>query len=220
MFYYTENYRFFLISSLHMTNAWKKIFFLTAIFFSVHVFAGEILPIANEWKLPLSISPRKGLNALYRLKNAGFLDKRFGHLHTGIDLINPRGGPGEKVYAAASGRIVSIYAKEPHLSVMIRHRLPSKETIWTVYVHVTKVKVKVGDLVSNDTIIAHLMDKSQLNKYGWEFNHLHFEVLKYPRMSEAGQYLSFSARCKTKKEVEEHFYNPVTFLQKMWATGY
>lgn len=203
-----------------MTNALKKISFLTAIFFSVNVFAGEILPVANEWKLPLSISPRKGLNAMSRLKNAGFLDKRFGHLHTGIDLINPMGGSGEKVYAAASGKIVSIYAKEPHLSIMIQHRLPSEETIWTVYVHVTKVKVKEGDLVRNDTIIANLMDKSQLNKYGWEFNHLHFEVLKYPRISEAGRYLSFSTECKTKKEVEKHFYNPVTFLQKMWATGY
>ena len=203
-----------------MTNALKKISFLTATFLSIHVFAGEILPIANEWNLPLSISPRKGLNAMSRLKNAGFLDKRVEHLHTGIDLINPRDGSGGKVYAAASGKIVSIYAKEPHFSIMIRHRLPSEETIWTVYVHVTKVKVKEGDLVSNDTIIAHLMDKSQLKKYGWEFNHLHFEVLKYPRISETGKYLSFSTECKTKKEVEKHFYNPVTFLQKMWATGY
>lgn len=157
------------------------------------------------------------MDAMCWKENAGFLAKRTGHLHTGIDLINPMGGQGEKVYAAAAGRVVSIYAKEPNRSIMIQHSLPCGETLWTVYVHVGKVKVRLGELVRSDTVIAYLMDEHQLNYYGWEFNHLHFEVLKFPRINEVGKYLSFSTGCKTRKEVKKHFYNPIDFLKKMWA---
>ena len=147
--------------------------------------------------------------------NGAFLARRYKHLHTGIDMFNM--GPGEKVYAAAAGQVVSIYAREPHRAVMIQHQLKSGKTIYTVYVHITNVKVEIGDWVSTDTVIACLMNKKQLLKYGDDFNHLHFEVLKYPRENESGKIFSYSTRCRTKQEVEKYFLNPINFLEKVWA---
>ena len=102
---------------------------------------------------------------------------------------------------------------------MIQHLLPSGTAIYSVYVHVTNIKVNTGDIVGHTTHIADLMDKAQLDTYGWEFNHLHFEILKKPRVHEInGNYLSYSTRCKTKEDVLEHFHNPELFLKKMWST--
>ena len=138
------------------------------------------------------------------------------HLHTGVDLVNR--GPGEEVFPAATGKVVSIYAKEPNRGVMIEHQLLTGETVWTVYVHVTKIMINLGEVVSCDSIIAHLMNADQLNKYGWEYNHLHFEVLKKPRIARDGKYLSYSTKCRTTKEVKRHFYDPIEFLGATWTS--
>lgn len=180
------------------------------------VFAQAAKPIAEEWKLPLETKTRKNLVSLSLGKNAGFMAKRNKHLHTGIDIVNH--GPGEKVYAASAGEVVSIYAREPNKAVMIQHKLPSGESVWTVYVHVTRIEVGVGDIVSKNTVLAHLMNRDQLNEYGWVYNHLHFEVLKKPRINHIGKYLSYSTRCRTEEEVERHFFDPVKFLENVWLS--
>jgi murein DD-endopeptidase MepM/ murein hydrolase activator NlpD len=100
---------------------------------------------------------------------------------------------------------------------MIQHKLPSGGFIWTTYVHVAQITVQIGDIVTSDTVIGHLMNKKQLNKYGWVYNHLHFEVLRNPRIGNGGKLLSYSTWCKTKNEVMKHFYNPVDFFKREWA---
>jgi murein DD-endopeptidase MepM/ murein hydrolase activator NlpD len=191
--------------------------FMPMLLISTHAF-GDDGPIAREWKLPLHTHSRKEWRSVHISEKAGFMAKRFKHLHTGIDIVNPKGGPGEAVYAAAAGKVVSIYAKEPNLGVMIQHRLPYDEIVWSVYVHVTHINARIGDVVSSNTAIAHVMNKDQLKKHGWEYKHLHFEILKKPRVNEVGKYVSYSTRCKTRQEVEKHFYDPKAFLQRMFAS--
>lgn len=132
--------------------------------------------------------------------------------------MNTKGRPGTKVFAAATGKVVSIYAAEPNRAIMIQHLLPTGTAIYSVYVHVTNIKVSKGDIVRNTTHIADLMTKTQLDIYGWEFNHLHFEILKKPRVHQVnGNYLSYSTKCKTKEDVRKNFQNPTLFLENMWA---
>ena len=195
----------------------RKISFIVLIFLSLNAIAANYPLISYYWKLPLKTDSRKDLKSVLWEHDAHFLAKRKGgHFHTAIDIMNPKGGPGEKVFAASRGEVVSIYAIEPNRAVMIKHTLPSLETVYSVYVHVTNIQVKIGDMVTSDTIIATLMDKQQLNNFGWEYNHLHFEILKKPRTCEIGKILSYSTKCRTIKEVEKHFYNPISFLKSMW----
>jgi len=198
-----------------MTGIFKSTILMTLFFLATHAHCQEALKPAHDWKLPLDTKSRKDLASIRWGTNGDFLSRRNRHLHTGIDFVNL--GSHEKVYAAASGKVVSVYAREPNKSVMVEHRLPSGEIVWTVYVHVTDVKVKRGESVTSDTVIAHLMSKVQLNIYGWHFNHLHFEVLKKPRITKDGKYLSYSTWCKTEDEVERRFHNPVAFFIELWA---
>lgn len=195
----------------------RKISFIVLIFLSLNSIAANYPLLSYYWKLPLRTDSRKDLKSVFWEHDAHFLAKRKGgHFHTGIDIMNPKGGLCEKIFAASRGEVVSIYTIEPNRGVMIKHILPSRETVYSVYVHVTNVQVKIGDIVTSDTVIATLMDKQQLNNFGWEYNHLHFEILKKPRTCEIGKILSYSTKCRTIKEVEKHFYNPIDFLQSMW----
>ena len=193
---------------------------LLSLLFQTSVFhSTDNLPTASRWLIPLDIHSRKDFNRLYVGNNSDFLAKRSaGHLHTGIDISDDSRKPGRKVFAAATGKVVSIYAVEPHRAIMIQHILPSETTIYSVYVHVTDIKVSIGDIVDNSSHIANLMNRKQLDLYGWDFNHLHFEILREPRIQEdTGKYLSFSTKCKTEEAVMKHFYNPELFLKEMWS---
>ena len=198
-----------------MTNMSKTLIIPLIFLIATQGLAQEGVPTSYEWRLPLKTTSRKDLSAIRWDPNGQFMARRYKHLHTGIDLMNQ--GAGEAVYAASCGKVVSLYATEPNKAVMIQHHLPSGQIVWTVYVHVTRIKVQVGDVVTSKTVIAHLMNENQLDKYGWTFNHLHFEILKRPRKNKAGKYLSYSTKCKTKEEVRMHFLDPIGFLEKAWA---
>ena len=175
-------------------------------------------PTASRWFIPLDLSNRKDFNKLFFEQDSHFLAKRSaGHLHTGIDITGDSKSPGRKVLAAAAGKVVSIYAVEPNRAIIIKHILPSGTTIYSVYVHVTDIKVSTGDIVNSSSHIANLMNRKQLDLYGWDFNHLHFEILREPRTQEGtGKFLSFSTKCKTEEDVMKHFFNPELFLKEMW----
>ena len=121
-----------------------------------------------------------------------------------------------KVLAASAGKVVSIYAQEPHRAIMIEHFLPEKK-VYTVYAHITNIQVEIGDKVDINSYIANLMNAEQLDRYGWEFNHLHFEILKTTRLGEDGKLLSYSTRCKTKKEIYRRYYDPILFFRHAWS---
>ena len=131
--------------------------------------------------------------------------------------MKPNQNTGAKVYAASNGKVVSIYAREPNRSIMIRHTLSTGAIVHSIYAHITNIHVSVGDMVDSDTVIAHLMNAEQLNRYGWFFNHVHFEILKAePRVGETGKLLSYSVECRTEKQAKQHFYDPIAFLREQW----
>lgn len=99
-----------------------------------------------------------------------------GHHHAGIDL---GGGFNETVYAIGRGRVLRIFRTSPHKTVIIKHYLPDKKFLYSVYTHVKDNKVKVGDWVDEKTALARLFDQDELISAGFGTpNHLHLEIRK------------------------------------------
>ncbi|MCS6846250.1 MAG: M23 family metallopeptidase [Anaerolineae bacterium] len=107
-------------------------------------------------------------------------------LHTGEDwyredylTANTAGAP---VYAVADG---VVERHDPGISypgnvVLIRHRLPDGRNIYSMYGHVTNVRVTQGQLVSRGQQIATVFNQGYVGRTpnrhpGWD-SHLHFEM--------------------------------------------
>ncbi len=77
-------------------------FVLVSCFISANVCCDEIFPSLYTWKLPLDIALRKNADTIYWENDVYFMKKRAGgHLYAGYDMMNPKGGPGENVFAAS-----------------------------------------------------------------------------------------------------------------------
>lgn len=128
-----------------------------------------------------------------------------GHRHGGTDL---KGRPGEPVYAAGIGRVAYRYWPFPNETVVIRHRLPDGETIYTVYTHIVDIGVNPGDPVTPDTVIGRLFNKEEMKRARFSNPHLHFEIRK--DMADMGR-ASFTSM--TKKELDRYAVDPLLFLK-------
>ena len=101
--------------------------------------------------------------------------------HSGIDF---KGNRGDAVKSTADGKVVLAgwfqgYGK----CVRIRH----KNNLETLYGHLSKVNVEVGDMVNTGQVIGQV--GSTGNSTG---NHLHYEVRKNGKPINPGSYLSFN----------------------------
>ena len=177
-------------------------------------------PIATVWKLPLNTNDRKDWSTVFLEPDAHFkalrapFDSVKLHYHTGIDLVNKTTeSPGEPVYAIAAGRVIAIEDPPPQRRITIEHRLPNGEKVWSVYIHIIDEKVKVGDTVNSETVIAQLMNATELEYFGWDYNHVHLEIMKKlpPNVAKFYQRKTFS--CYTIAEVDKYFYDPEEFLK-------
>jgi murein DD-endopeptidase MepM/ murein hydrolase activator NlpD len=177
-------------------------------------------PIAAVWKLPLNTTDRQDWSTVFLEPDAHFkalrapFDSVKLHYHTGIDLIKKTiGSPGEPVYAVAVGKVISIQDPPPKRRITIKHVLPNGEKIWSVYIHIIDEKVKTGDIVDSETVIARLMNANELAYHGWDYNHVHLEIMKKlpPYVSEFYQRKTFS--CYTLEEVDKYFYDPNEYLK-------
>jgi hypothetical protein len=81
----------------------------------------------------------------------------------------------------------------------------------------------VGDLVNPYDPIARFMNKNELEKYGWQFDHLHFEILKMaPRRLRVNKktpfrfYGTYCLECYNKKDLEMYYHNPEKYLKSQW----
>ncbi len=95
------------------------------------------------------------------------------------------------------------------------------EKLWTVYEHIAGIAVNLHAAVDPKIPIARFMNTEELNKYGWQFDHFHFEVLKVaPLKLNPGKsnpqrlFSSYSLVCFTKKDLEKYFYDPAEYLKK------
>lgn len=181
-------------------------------------------PIATVWKLPLNTSDRQDWSTVSLEPDAYFKNLRapFGtvklHYHTGIDLQNRTIViPGEPVYAIATGKVIAIEDPPPQRRITIEHLLPNGDKVWSVYIHIIDEQVKVGDIVDSETVIARLMNATELQMYGQEYNHVHLEIMKKmpPYFADLNQRKTFT--CYTQAEVDEYFYNPEEFLNNQFS---
>ncbi len=146
------------------------------------------------------------------------------HLHTGIDFKRPGDNyVDEPVYPAAIGKVISLRSDGPFAQIIIEHQVDSDTKLWTVYEHVAGICVQYGQYVYPENPIARYMSKEELDKYGWQFDHFHFEIMKIaPRPVTPDQlrpfryFTTWCLVCYTEKDLEKHYYHPKEFLLTQW----
>jgi murein DD-endopeptidase MepM/ murein hydrolase activator NlpD len=177
--------------------------------------------------LPIQGSDRKSMQSL-RLTDIG----KFGlsrkerktvpaHLHTGIDIMRPGNNyANEPIFVVADGTVISTRHDGPYAQVIVAHEIGT-EKFWTVYEHIAEIRVKPGDTVNPQTPFARFMNRNELEKYGAQFDHFHFEVLKHPPMKLAPDaknprrfFSSYTLVCKNDSDLAKYFYDPIEFLKK------
>ena len=145
-----------------------------------------------------------------------------GHFHTGIDIMRPSNNyQNEPVFPIAPGIVISKRDDGPYAQIIIEHQLDEMR-FWTVYEHIAGILVSVEDTVFPGTPIARFMNRNELNNYGWQFDHFHFEVLKIKPISlnpthntPERYYNSYSLSCYTINELNKYFYDPIEFFNLM-----
>ena len=192
--------------------------------------AGVLFSQVHDWRLPIDSENRKSLNGLVLTKIGAFGIRRKArpsvpsHLHTGIDIKRPNNNyKNSPVFPSAEGVVISMRDDGPFAQIIIQHFLNRDKSAWTVYEHIADVAVAVGDSVYPEKPIARFMNKRELDSLGWQFDHLHFEVLKIkPRSLKPDRNVpqrlfgTYSLECYSKVELFTRYYNPMDFLKKCW----
>jgi hypothetical protein len=64
------------------------------------------------------------------------------------------------------------------------------------------------------------MNRRELNRYGWQFDHVHLEVMKappLPRQTDAGlpycRYKTHGLACRSRQELLSRYQDPLAFLR-------
>ncbi len=129
-----------------------------------------------------------------------------GHHHAGLDL---RGEFNEKVYAIGFGWVVQIFRQFPHRSVVIEHHLPDGNILYSMYVHVEDIQVRIGDWVDAHTHLARLFNEEELERADFSTaNHLHLEIRKTLADRGRASYASMSM-----SELNKACMNPLKFFK-------
>lgn len=143
------------------------------------------------------------------------------HFHTGIDIKRPNNNYiNEPIYPIAKGKVISKRDDDPYANIIIEHESEGFK-FWSLYEHVAGIIVKVNDVVDPKKPIARFMNKEELNKNGWQFDHFHLEILKvkpiplkptknFPERF----YNSYSLVCYTGDDLEKYYYNPLNFFKE------
>jgi|GEM_PF-2144775 len=168
-------------------------------------------PISNIWNSPFSGNKDSDVKAFQRRIVGRFADFRTaggdnGHKHAGIDL---RGGFSEEVHPINDGRVLAASFKDLSGGVVIEHLLPDGSRLYSKYVHIQEISVKVGEQVTPNTKLGRLFDKASFKRSRYTHNHLHLEIRK--DYLDKGTDSSYS---ETRKDLEKHCLDPEKFL---WA---
>jgi murein DD-endopeptidase MepM/ murein hydrolase activator NlpD len=129
-----------------------------------------------------------------------------GHKHAGIDL---RGKLNEKIYPIGAGQVYDIIWTFPNLAIAIIHPLSNDEYIYSLYVHIEDIQVKIGDWVDENTVIARLFDSDEFKKSDFKTVHLHLEIRK--SMDDKGR---ASISSMNINDLNKYCVNPKEFLKK------
>ncbi|MFC1555411.1 M23 family metallopeptidase [candidate division KSB1 bacterium] len=183
----------------------------------------------NEWLLPVGKENRETWNKA-GLTSIGLFGKirqaRPGipeHLHTGVDFTRPGDNyTNEPVYPAADGTVISIRDDGPYAQIIIVHTQGEKQ-LWTVYEHISGIQVELGETVSVLEPIARFMNTEELNNYGWQFDHLHFEIMKVmpkpvqPDPEKPDRFFdTFGLECYDRENLLKRYFDPKEFFETQW----
>ena len=180
----------------------------------------------SEYSLPVNTPDRNSISQieLSEIGEFGLLRKERpkvpAHLHTGIDIKRPtKNYQTEPIFPIFEGVVISKRRDGPYAQLIIEHG--NEQKFWTVYEHIAGIEVNLYDDVNPKTPIARFMNKNELNRYGWQFDHFHFEILKAQplklkpdRSKPERLYASYTLVCYTKEDLEKYFYNPLDFLEQ------
>jgi hypothetical protein len=184
----------------------------------------------SPWYLPINLQNRRSLEklTLTRIGAYGVVRKpRPGvpsHLHTGIDIKRPSENyVNEPVFPACRGVIISLRNDGPFAQVIVEHQLNNSVRVWTVYEHTAGITFALGDSVFPEKPFARFMNKKELNKLGWQFDHLHFEILRIPpaplKPGPANPFRRFNTyglTCYNREELNDAYYDPDEFYRNVW----
>ena len=141
------------------------------------------------------------------------------HLHTGIDIKRPGNNYGlEPIFPIAEGRVISKRIDGPFAHIIIEHSQDGKQ-FWSLYEHIAGIEVGINDYVTPKNPVARYMNKQELNRYGWQFDHFHLEILKIrpqeirPDKKHPERFFnSYSLICFTPEDLKKYYYDPLEFL--------
>jgi len=198
----------------------KTGFLLLAILFSFNAGIDYNLPVYTANRQSLYTIELTGIGEFGLLRKA-----RPGipaHYHTGIDIKRPsQNYSDEPIFPMAEGVVISKREDGPYAQLIIEHN--SDKRIWTVYEHIAGIKVDLYESVGPQTPIARFMNRNELNRYGWQFDHFHFEILKSPPVklkqntkNPERQFASYTLVCYTAEDLNKHFYNPLNFFEEQF----
>lgn len=143
------------------------------------------------------------------------------HLHTGIDIKRPgKNYDYNPIFPISDGVVISKRDDGPYAQLIIEHIFKGQK-FWTVYEHIAGIEVKLNETVYSDRPIARFMNRDELNKYGWQFDHFHLEVLRVtpyklkivPTLPER-RFQSYTLICYNEEDLLRYFYHPMKFFQK------
>lgn len=166
-------------------------------------------PVVAAWQPPFHGGLTKYPTLVSRVVSpfgAGRTSYRVRHLHTGTDLA---GTPSEPVYPIGAGIVEFVSFWDFEGTVVVRHRQASGESIMSKYIHVRDPKVRAGELVTQDTVLARLFTTAEFKKSGFKQNHLHLEIRK--DYSDHGHASTYS---KNTDDLSKCCINPLTFLSQ------
>lgn len=167
---------------------------------------------ADQWFLPFDVVNRKKVNNIRIISIFGDHRDSYvkGHIHTAID-INPT-QPKTKlvgVYAMANGIVCSVHLGENQRTVVVKHKLPNGQMMFTSYKHLKEVYVSNGQAVDQNTKLARLFTPQESKKYGGDYHHLHLEIRKKFDDYGCASWLTFN-----NTQLNERFYNPQVFIKE------
>ena len=190
------------------------------------LFFGSI--IEPEYNLPIATLNRKSVNTLTltEIGEYGVLRKERpgipAHYHTGIDIKRPsKNFRDEPIFPICEGIVISIRRDGPYAQLIIEHKNENEQKFWTIYEHIAGIEVELYEHVNPSSPIARFMNLGELDRYGWQFNHFHFEVLKTQPLRLKIEstlpdrlFASNSLGCFTEDDLNKYFYSPIDFLEE------
>lgn len=175
-----------------------------------YALAAEIDPVCEQFFVPFADRGRDTYRDYLKRCTGKYGDYRVtrikGHRHAGVDL---KGKAGEAVYAVGVGRVVYRYWSFPNETVVIRHRLPSGASVYSVYTHLRDIQLMPGDLVDEYRAIGRLFNLEEKNKAHFATIHLHLEIRKNVEDFGRASYSSLS-----REELDKYCIDPHPFFRE------